>query len=278
MPDSEFVESEHVQDANVGHDAGEELWPLGHAGTHQKAPVGPSVDGQTILRSEALALELLACRTKVVEAILFVTLRAPHPPVLPVFQAPPDVGHSQDAVEVLHPDKPRGAEGRLDADLEPSIPVQKTRRASIFLQTLFVDYEHGHLCDAAIDRFALEEHLLRHELSGIESGHLDLLEQRRDCFPCLDVLLSHLHSENSSGGEEVRDLEEYLILRSSARDSGNGPDFNVERLLQLPCVKIMEGKDSLDVSEVGEEKRRSPHRVGRLEGVCGVFWNHLLPL
>ena len=79
--------AQHIHHANLWDGHSKQVWPLGHAGSHEQSAVRTADDGQFVLAGIALADEPLCSADEVVKHVLLLHLCASQVPFLTILAA-----------------------------------------------------------------------------------------------------------------------------------------------------------------------------------------------
>jgi hypothetical protein len=140
--DGEFVEAEHVHDADGWEGAAEEVGALEEAGTDEETAVGAAADGEPFGFGPAFLDEEFGCADEVVEDVLFAVFHAGLVPCLTKFAAAAEIDLGVDATG-FEPCDSAGAEGWGETDIEAAVAVEDDGEGGVFGGGFLVRHEHG---------------------------------------------------------------------------------------------------------------------------------------
>ena len=169
------IENPHLND-----DAGEEIRTEIGRGGYRQSSVTSTGDRDFLRASVTLFDHPFRTPTKVEEGVAFLLLVASLVPGLAVLASPADVGHDEDAVEVMNPEESSDGEERFHRNGETSVGVEMRGILSVLLQILPMNDEHGDLSGLRrVQALRVDEDLFGDEVGEIESLEFDAFEDRQ---------------------------------------------------------------------------------------------------
>ena len=142
--DGEFVEAQHVHDADMRQTHTEKLRSLGHACTHKKPAVAAAADGELGGGSVLVLDEPFSRRDEIIEHVLLVLQATRIVPLGAILAATPEVGERVDTSH-FKPREGLHAKAWRQRDVKPAIAIEQRGVLAIQLQALLVHQEHGDL-------------------------------------------------------------------------------------------------------------------------------------